>query len=284
MLKQLKYISIFLLMFISKTLSGSEYQDVHEQQLYQAQNVSELAEQLFGDAHSKIQASKSPLTFAQLFTLEALLDETRHNQLMEFHQGLSIAFDTNSDLSHLVIYGLNKQKQNRYTLDLAAIPQWAEVSELFWFVVSSRQLYEAKIDLLKMGLTEQDIKTIRTHIEQHNLFKTISEDKILAIENIKYELEMIDNNDLLAATARKFSYQLKTQERIAWFDWVQDLLAQFSPKQQQILFEYGKSNLGYQLIIGTEKSKQKSLDYAQRLINGEAIETVKNNLRQMARQ
>ena len=262
-------------------VNSNEYEYLHQQQLYQAQNITHIANQLFGQAHSKILASKSPLNFKELYTLDQLLDEQRHNTLIEFHHGLSIAFDTNSNLEGLNIYGLTPKQRNRYGLDLSAIPQWAEVSELFWFLVSNKEFSNAKARLLQMGLTQKDLALIDTHISDNNIFKIISHDKILAYESIKFELEIINDDDILAATARKISYQVKNQEYITWFHWVKNLMSQLHPTKQQALFEFGKDNLGYQLIIGTTKSKRKSLDYAQRIINGDAIKTIKNNLNQI---
>ena len=284
MLKLSLCLSTCFILLTTATAKCSEYEYLHQQQLHQAKNVTQLADQLFGNDYAKIQASKSPLTFNQLFTLEQLLDEQRHNTLIEFHQSLSIAFDTNSNLAGLTVYGLTAKQQNRYALKLFNIPQWAEVSELFWFLISAKQFNQAKTTLLQMGLTKQDLKLIDNQISANNIFKIINEDSILFYENLKFELEMIDNDDMLAATARKISYQLKAQQSRTWFNWIKNLMSQLNPIKQQILFEYSKNNLGYQLIVGTSKSKQKSLDYAQRILTGEAIKVIENNLHMIEQQ
>ena len=269
MLKYNLYILAWLMIWLSNPSHADEYQQ-HLQQLRQkTQNITTLAAQIISKDQTKLNNAQSNITYQELFTLEQWLDEDRHLRLTQFHQTLSLALDTKSEIDSLAQYGFISPHKGGYQLNLKKMPQWAPTAKIFWFLVSNKAFDRAKTTLKRMGLSDEDIIQIDKHITDNNIYWTISEQKITKYTQIKHQLATIKNQSTRAAMAQKISEEIYIEEKLTWYRWVKDLLSNFSQVKQNILFEHGKSQLGYIIVFGTPISKQSLLKYAERIINGE---------------
>ena len=273
------HIILFICLPVCLSISAysDEFEKVYQQQLHQGEKIEKLAAQFFEPIHQQ------PLiTYAEALTVEKILDRNYHQKMLKLHHAFSIALDSGINIDGLAKYGVKKRKNNKYAILQMEIPQWASISDIFWYLGSNSQFSMAKQDLRSMGLTNKDLAIIKENITKNNIRHAILDRELATHGLVKTQLAAITSNDAKAAFAAKLINQLYRQEQIDWHNWIVKLLSQFNRVKQQALLDYGVQKLVISVTSSSHASgeglifsKQKSLSYAKRIINGEQQESLK---------
>jgi len=255
-------IAILLLSQISQLAYADEYQKVYAQQMTQVALLPQLTQQYFAGAKGE--------NFEDALTLHDMLDDKRHQLRVKIRTALSNAIDSNSDINALSAYGLSKVKENTYQIEYKKTPQWARIADVFMYLRDTKGLQSAERELKTMGLSSNDLSILNDYLVKNNIQVQLYKNALNVSQTGKLELANKTNNNAKAAYAQLLSQNMKNGDHKVWHHWLKQLMGNFSQVKQQIIFEYGKQQLGKRIsqFSSTAISQQKSLDFATRIESG----------------
>jgi hypothetical protein len=147
------------------------------------------------------------------------------------------AIDERQPLDEMADMGFVAHEDGSYSIDLAAHPEWLELSDLFVTVTLPDNLENTVVGLTQRGFRPEDVQKFRDYVANHN-WKAVS-----ARENApvalgfgrtvrKYDKLKLAVPDSLVMS---FIYQRKRVSSDAERAWAQGLLKQFDAQRQRIL-------------------------------------------------
>lgn len=204
-------------------------------------------------------------------------DRHAHKQWSDAYFAVTLALDEGTPLGDLSAFGLAKQPDGKYRIDLRAFPQWEPLdSRLRMF--SNPEVLESYVPALEArGFRATDVQALRTYTATHDVRLAIHAEGRQLVDTFAKRLQtqrragrQLDLQEVLAYRYQKASIKAETDRQ-----WALGLLDTLDRQRQRILVSLlDESEADLTLSPASEPFERTLEAEAQPIVSGEYVQTL----------
>jgi hypothetical protein len=222
--------------------------------------------------HAELKAKlREPLEQSTMSPADRVRNAAVSHRWVDLTWQLNLMAQAGQELPDLAEFGLVKQPNGSYLIDVSENPEW-ETWNLKSSLMRNPQVFELHAKRLReRGFREQDIAILKQHVAQRDQRGAVIDAERSIIRSIKAYRSRTQRleREIDPLDAASYAYQLDLARDAASKNWVADLLAKLDPQRQRILISFYQE-LGGTIIFAPDANFDGTLAVlAEQLISGE---------------